>query len=202
MPEKKYSGHELEWDLLGYGVPREARYDGRYLNFREAMRLVREHQPEGWDPADPPAHPTSFPNDLHFAVGEEITQRLAERSDDLSPEVAATLSEALERHGLQLFNALGSHLDRLHGVDAFFDFTIPVARGAGLAGEKRITITLDLTQNPEKAERGAKANAVLYIPSFEDYTAMNPEERTNFMKRQAEGVVSSLIFELKYSHAA
>ncbi len=201
-PEKKYTGHELEWDLLGYGVPHEARYDGRYLNFREAMKLVRDNQPEDWDPNDPPAKPTSFPNDLHFAVCEELERRLTEHQDDLSPLVAGALQDAFTKHGVRMFNALGSHLDRLHGVDSFFEFSVPLNQRSLAEGYRQAVVTLDLTQNPDKAEHGGKANAVLYLPSFEDYTAMDAEKRADFMKRQAENIVSSLMFELKYSHAA
>ena len=64
---EQYFGFEAEADILQEVAP-PARFDrttDNYLPYKDAMKVVTENQPKGWDPEDPPIKPTPFPNELH-----------------------------------------------------------------------------------------------------------------------------------------
>ncbi|PIR89383.1 MAG: hypothetical protein COU07_00590 [Candidatus Harrisonbacteria bacterium CG10_big_fil_rev_8_21_14_0_10_40_38] len=174
-----YRGQDLEMDILGENVKPEAKYDGKYKQFKESLDLVKENQPEGWDPKDPPVAPTSFPSDLHLFVTEALE------------------ADGEKEGSLKFFDALGSHLDKLHGIDAFFTYEVEVKKGP----RKEAVVTLDLTENPKKADRGAKADVILYIPEGVNYEAMTSEEKEAFLDSYAKAIAAGLESQLK-SHAA
>lgn len=174
----RYTGKDLEADLLGEGSP-QARYEGKYKTYKEALTEVIQHPPayrdrKGneyvWDPENPPLYPTSFPNDLHFTVKEEL-----EKAIDPDCE-------------LRLYNASGSTLDKMHGVDAFFEM---ISKG------QRLYVTLDITNNPDKASH--KADVVLQIPP-EYVDSKDPELRETMLNEWTEQIVDA--FKVKVSDAS
>jgi hypothetical protein len=88
------TGRIFEEEVLGHCT---VQWDGRtYLRYREAMDLVRMHQP--WLPTAPSQF---LPRQLHAAVAKALgvdTQKIA------------------------LYTAVGSPLDRFHSVDGFVEF--------------------------------------------------------------------------------
>lgn len=99
-----------------------------YVPFRKSMRLVMMCQP--WDPSDPS---TRAGNDLHCQVA-----------------MALGLEEWAE---LRFFSALGSPLDRWHGIDGLFEW-----RGK--------VVTIDLTCDHGKEVY--KADVIIHPEDFED----------------------------------
>lgn len=70
-----------------------------YVPYKKAIAEVRNNQPKGYDPTDP-NNPAM--NDLHCLLCEELS--IEDYSD------------------MKLYTAVGSALDRFHGVDAFFEW--------------------------------------------------------------------------------
>jgi hypothetical protein len=106
-----------------------------YVKFNEAMRYVRNHQRPG-NPENPKEF---FPHDLLNYL----------RSDEELKEVA---SEAAYR-----FNtAIGSHLDRFHGIDALIECKPDPEKN------QVFIVTLDVTTNPGK-EGGYKADVLISL---------------------------------------
>lgn len=151
----RYTGSELETDLLGEGSPR-ARYEGKYKSYKEALNDVMANPPayrdrKGneyvWDPENPPVLPSSFPGDLHFTVKEKL-------EESVDPDCQ-----------LRMYNASGSTLDKVHGVDTFFEL---ITKG------NRFYVTLDITTNDDKLTH--KADVVLHVPR-EYVDSKDPEMR-------------------------
>lgn len=188
---ERYSGVELEMDLLGEGVKPAARYDGNYKGFRESVDLVRANQPEGWNPEDPPAEPTSLPNDLHFAVLEALQKELEHESHEM-PGFAAALLHYAKEGKLRLWNASGSYLDKLHGVDAFFTFSPYDDRRPGA---QEVVYTIDVTKNTGKTDHKAD-QIILLNPEAVDYAHLPSREKERLMheygKQIASGIVSKV----------
>ncbi len=91
-----YTGKLLEHELLGRPCQGKEK---KYMPYKEAVKWACSHQPEGWDPTDPP---TRWANDLHAYVAE-----------------ALGLEDWSE---LEFYTSLDSPFDTYHGVDAFFLF--------------------------------------------------------------------------------
>lgn len=123
-----------------------------YVPFRKSMRLVMMCQP--WDPSDPS---TRAGNDLHCQVAMAL---------------------GLEDWGqLRFFSALGSPLDRWHGVDGFFEW-----RGT--------VVTIDLTIDPTKV--GYKADMVVHESDQEDSWASIGERIADlFRQKTAQGAFAA-----------
>lgn len=165
----RYSGIEMEADLLGTGSPK-ARYEGVYKNYQQALEEVvknppayrdRKGQEHVWDPEDPPTYPSSFPSDLHFAVKELL-------ENEIDPDCK-----------LRMYNASGSSLDRLHGVDALFEL---VTKG------RRLLVTVDITKNDKKEQY--KADVILHVP--DEYVETKDEElREHLLKNWSEEIAES-----------
>jgi hypothetical protein len=113
-----YTGRLLEDEVLGKCLWHSA----GYVPYREAMDRVKQFQP--WNPADPPSRAL---NDLHALVCEELGAR--------------AYSE------VKCYTAVGSPLDRFHGVDSFIE------KGGAVA-------TIDLTANSKKDVH--KADIILH----------------------------------------
>ncbi|MBP6858395.1 MAG: hypothetical protein KBC33_01020 [Candidatus Pacebacteria bacterium] len=115
------TGHIAEEEFLGTC---RVSWDGKmYVSYRDAMNMARDNQ------ADNPSAPRlAGARMLHKAVAHELG-----------------ISDSAE---LKLYSAVGTPLDRLHGVDAWFEF-------------KGIVITIDVTMSEQK-ER-AKANVVVNL---------------------------------------
>lgn len=148
-----------------------------YHTFRESLELARENQPDGWKPEDPPVAPTSFPNDLHFTVQEKLGEKLTNGGGEL-----------------KLWNARGSFLDRLHGVDAFFTFA-PRGKRA-----REAVVTVDLTLNPQKAAHGGKAEVVIWLPK--PYADLSAEEREKILTGAADEVAARIAEQVSSGRSA
>ena len=119
------TGRLFEWSLLGR-APATPTHE--YMPFQEAMALARRLCP--WDPTDPEPRQA---NDLHFHVCRALGV------DDFSR--------------VRVFSALGTPLDRFHGVDFWVEF------GDGV-------VTIDLTAN--KSKNRHKADVVVHPEELED----------------------------------
>lgn len=120
-----YTGHLFEEEVFGRC---RAKANG-YIPYRQALAEVEANQP--WDPTDPG---TRFANDLHAEVASALGL------DDWT--------------GLRFFTAIGSALDRYHGIDAFFRFGIAI-------------VTLDVTLNDAK-RNGYKADIIVPSAAVEE----------------------------------
>jgi hypothetical protein len=119
---------------------------GEYLEFKDSLKFVRTHQRPG-NPENPREF---FPHDLLNYL----------RTD-------GELKEALPGAVYRFDTALGSPLDRFHGIDAIIECK-PDPEG------KVFVVTLDVTTNPNK-EGGYKADVIIILdkdgldPTDEDY---------------------------------
>lgn len=124
-----YTGRLLQEEACGLCRTK----DRGYQSYKKALAEVRENQP--WDHTDGPA--PRFARDLHAEVA------LAVGLEDWAH--------------LRFYTAIGSSLDRWHGVDAFFD----------LHG---VVVTLDVTMNPGKFN-GYKADFMVVPEAVENAEA-------------------------------
>lgn len=94
--EKAYMGRFLESDMFGERFSNKRDESSvEYKKYEAAIEEVKKDYP--WDPSDPRPR---FANDLHAEVAEELGL------DDWAE--------------LRLYTAVGSSLDRYHGVECFF----------------------------------------------------------------------------------
>jgi len=133
--ESGYTGNLTERELLrGVDSAKEKIKISpleNYMSFQEAMSLVKKMQPYE-DPSDPEPR---FANDLHATIADKL---------------------GLEDYkNLHFYTAVGSHLDKWHGVDAFVEMKVDKFRS--------ITVTLDVTTNPNKGD-DYKADVVFLMP--------------------------------------
>ena len=123
------TGKIIEQEMLGKG---KYTPEGEYQPYREALDYVKEQQP--FDASDPNPR---FANDVHATVAEML---------------------ALEDYSrLKFYTAVGSMLDKCHGVDAFFELEINPDNP-----HKVIRVTIDLTANQEKNDY--KADLIVKVP--------------------------------------
>lgn len=147
--EVRYSGTEFEYDLFGQADVRNPEYqkalkaagaDPRtgYLPFGKAVELAQKFQPG--DPTNPKK---DYLRELLFAVQEKL---------DIDPDD--------EPDSVRAYTAVGTPLDKFHGVDAFIS----------KKGERKdILVTLDATLRPEKINEGWKADLMVGdLPSAEE----------------------------------
>ena len=144
-----YTGRMLEADVL-VSCRKDEGWD-KYMKFNEALNWVKDHQPPRWDPTDPE---TRIANDLHALVAEELG-----------------LDDYL---GLLFYTAVGSPLDRFHGIDGFFE-----------CGGKRVTI--DVTQNPNKTTYKAD-----YVVRGDELLDGAGKSNVAVMKQLAKDITSGL----------
>lgn len=83
--------------------------DGGYVPYHQSVKMVKKHQP--WDPADPSSRAA---NNLQVLIAEALG------AEDYSE--------------VKLYTAVGSALDKFHGVDAFVEWM-------------GFVVTIDLTAN-------------------------------------------------------
>lgn len=151
-----YTGKLAESEVLG--SPEKIPNPEEYIPFKQALEIVRGLQLS--EPSDPESR---FPNEVH-----------------------ATLADILQLEDyrqVEYYTALGSPLDRFHGIDAFFE--IETGRG-------RVTITLDITQNPHKKDY--KADIVIQWPR-EGLDVREPEDQRIWrekVKELAEEIIEVL----------
>ena len=122
------------------------------------MEIVRRCQPwENFSDPDP-----RFANDLHAKI--------------------ADLLGLGDYKILKFYTAVGSHLDKFHGIDAFFEYD---------CGDKTITITLDVTINPRKGEE-YKADVVFYFPADGLDPKIDKKEYLEKIGKVAQSVVEEI----------
>ena len=153
-----YTGKIAESEVLGETTPeqkeRESEFNGEYITFEQAIDLVKddEYQPFK-DPTNP--HEKPFPHDVHATLIQEL---------------------ALDSYAqLRFYTAVGSELDKKHGVDAFFELD--------LGNGKSVRATLDMTQNPNK--RDYKADVVFQWPN-EGLDRKDPDDRVVWQDKVSE----------------
>ncbi len=161
-PRFGITGHTIESELFGdtHKVESEKKESGHesYLSYHSAMREVRNLQGES-DPTDPDP---SFANDLHATIAEEF-----------SPE-------AYEH--VRFYTAIGSILDKKHGVDGFIECDID---------GQTIIVTLDVTANPQKAE-GYKADVIILVPSDGIDKQVDAEEYQDVLTTAAKDIIQHI----------
>lgn len=140
------TGHLFEEEL--FGTVENVEWDGGYVPFNKSLHMVIDHQPDGYDPTDPDRESA---NNLHAQTA------LALGLEDFSE--------------LKLYTAVGSPLDRYHGVDAFMKF-------------KGMVITFDATLDKrKKVEAGdAKADFILTEDDVDDKFKKVAEEVAGYIK--------------------
>jgi|GEM_PF-1304401 len=111
-----------------------------YVKFKDSLNLVRDNY-DG-DPTNPEKR---LPHDLLV----EIRCRIF--GDEFSDE---------EGDRLKFYSAIGTPLDLYHGIDGWFEF-IDLAN-------RQVIVTVDVTENLEKASAGDKNKADLIIVDTED----------------------------------
>lgn len=114
-----YTGRLFEEEVVGKCLWASA----DYVPYRKAMTMVKQSQPG--NPADPPSPAM---NDFHALVCEELG--------------------AKDYSAVKCYTAVGSPLDRFHGIDSFVELN----GGA--------VVTIDLTTNRKKDEH--KADIILH----------------------------------------
>lgn len=103
-----YTGGMLEEEMLGKIESKEEEelLDIRdYIEYEDAIDIVKSIQPKESDPTDPDPY---FASDLHTMLAENL--ELEDYSD------------------LEYYTAVSSRFDFFHGVDAFFEWKLPGGR--------------------------------------------------------------------------
>lgn len=128
-PTVGYTGTELELDTFGKfkatadfkAALKEVKREGDYAPYEKMLRLIREY-----DPVDPTNPDKEFAKELRMAVIEEL---------GLDDE---------EWDNIKYHSAVGTILDKMHGVDAFIEYVDPKSDTVV------VTVTMDITKNPNK----------------------------------------------------
>jgi hypothetical protein len=132
-----YTGEIAESEVLGETTSeqkeKEAEFQGEYITFNQAADPVKDNQFQPFkDPTNP--HEKPFPYDVHATLVDVLSLDNYEQ--------------------VRFYTAVGSYLDKKHGIDAFFELDL----GSG----DSVRATLDMTQNPRKHDY--KADVVFYWP--------------------------------------
>jgi hypothetical protein len=143
---------------------------------------VEQHQPEGWDPKDPPLNEQtteqvaspSFLQDLHYAVAEGLARDLIlqERINNGLPrtiseqDIAEYLDNSPIMEMLGVYTAANTPLDTLYNTDLFFKYEFSID---GI--ELTVRLPIDITTNVEKKMEEGFATKVHsdYLLSFDMY---------------------------------
>ena len=153
-----YTGKIAESEVLGETTPeekeREKEFNGEYISFKQAVELVKDNGRQPFeDPTNPEEKP--FPHDLHATLVEMLSFDNYEQ--------------------LRFYTAVGSYLDKKHGVDAFVELD--------LGGGDLVRATLDMTQNPNKQDY--KADVVFQWPN-EGLDRKDPSDRVAWQDKVSE----------------
>ena len=127
-----------------------------YIRFRKAMELARQSQT--YDPTNPNK---PFARDIRIAFQDLLKLETPEEMDLV-----------------RFFTAVGTPLDKLHGVDGFLEYLDPKDR-------KRYFATFDLTANPQK--RVYKSDIIVVEKDLPDPDLRPKEylEKINELAKQA-----------------
>lgn len=124
-----------------------------YSSYGNSIEFVKKSQPYE-DPSEPDKR---FPNDLQATIAYSLNL------DDYSK--------------LRFYTAVGSHLDKYHGIDAFFELE--------LKGGRIVRATLDVTLDPVKESGGWKADVVFLWPS-DGLDPLLPEDKEKYKDKLKE----------------
>ncbi len=144
------SGEVVEGETLGEvsseTYEKHVPHVAEYIPYREAMELVRRSQQPDSDPSDPTA---PFANDLHASIAENL---------------------GLEDYSqLEFYTAVSkTHLDVLHGIDAFFEYYPNQEDKAQI-----IVVTIDLTTWKKPSH---KADVLIVVPA-EGFDLKDPDDK-------------------------
>lgn len=160
--EFRTTGHLIEAELFGQ-VAQEARVEfGDWQKLRkETAQSALQIVKEMQGANDPTDPERPFANDLHATVAQEITP------DDYSK--------------LRLYTAIGSALDIKEGIDAFIELD---------KEEGVISVTLDVTANPEKISH--KADVIIHVPADGIDSTVDKEEYSAVLEQACKDVITLL----------
>ena len=146
---RDYSGRELELDLFDRVNTADPRYkaelsrvmtdrDSGYVPRQQALELVKRFQPSS------PTNPKKdFFRELLIGVQDELGIDIKKNPDNVRG-----------------FTAVGTPLDKFHGVDAFISY---------VDQNREYVVTLDATLRPDKLQDGYKADLMISdLPAPED----------------------------------
>lgn len=163
----RYSGTEFEYDMFGEVNVRDPEFraemaklgakESGYLPYDRSIELAKKFQPG--DPTNPRK---DFYRELLIALQEKL---------GINPESG----------DLRAYTAVGTPLDKFHGVDAF----VTLGRGG-----RELTVTMDATLRKEKLEGGWKADVMVgEVP--------DPEENEDAYLGAIETVADKLASKFK-----
>jgi hypothetical protein len=169
-----YTGKLGESELLG-NTERERLGELKYRPYKTAVEIAKRVQRGSSDsesaisPSDPE---TPFANNLHATIAENLNLDNYEH--------------------LGYYSALGTELDRFHGVDAFFELRVVGRRDP-------LRVTVDLTFNPHKDEY--KADIILFVDEDDlDLTDQEGNERYQaLIQRSADKIASGFLRQIQAS---
>ncbi|OGY43735.1 MAG: hypothetical protein A3B89_02710 [Candidatus Buchananbacteria bacterium RIFCSPHIGHO2_02_FULL_40_13] len=132
-----------------------------YMTRNEALRLVQESQPG--NPSDPEPR---FANDLQATIVERVYPN--------------------DYNRVRFFTAVGSPLDYLHHIDAFFEID---------DGDFTYTITIDLKTHPVEKPATLKTDILLIYPTEGLDPNIDKEDYQSLIARTAQEIIE--IFQEK-----
>lgn len=146
---ERYSGRELELDLLGkpkfsrefLAAMRAISRENGYVYRDAGMEVIRRHYPE--DPTNPTK---DFARELRMAVLDELG-----------------LEDGNE---LGFYSAVGTPIDIFHGTDGWINLAYRPVGASRETAARHAIVTLDATLNQSKLEEGHKADII--IPDMPD----------------------------------
>ena len=154
--ETGYTGHTIEQELFGENVKAERAERGEeYIQYQRALENVKRFQTESGIP-----YPPAKPDKSHYPVAYGLHREVAEQLG-LTPE-------DLKQGKLKLYSALRTIFDKKHGVDVLLE--LETAEG------QLIHVTLDVTNNPDKATRKNKADITMKVAE-DGYDYDDPEDQ-------------------------
>lgn len=157
-PRESYTGKLAEDEVFGSTEKgKNIESKNQYYSFEVLVELVKSSQPFK-EPSNPDM---PFPNDLHATIAKAFTLENYEQ--------------------LKYYTAVGSNLDWMEGIDAFFELD--------LGNGESIMVTLDITLNPMKPEH--KADVVFQWPAE---GISRKEDREEWNEKVNE--ISNMIIEI------
>ena len=173
-------GAEFEWDIFGSVDRNNPAYQKElqkiakpngFVFYRDALKLAKNFQPG--DPRNPDR---GFARDLRIEILDELG-----------------LTDEKDMDRLEFFTAVGSPLDKWHGVDGFFE--LKQKFGASL----RVTIDAATVDEHEKIARGQNLKADILI-SAKELHLDNENKLGEDLKRTAKQIVA--VFKSQQKKAA
>lgn len=128
-----------------------------YSTRGSALNLIRDMQP--FDPTDPEP---DFANAVHYYIFEKM---------------------GIDAEQLRFYTAVGSPLDKFHGVDGWFETG---------DGNNMKMVTIDVTLNPNKSD-GYKADIIFLVPNGGLDRKVDKEQFIQYSEDLANQVVTKFL---------